>query len=169
MAEIAADVGLSVGSLYLEFRSKEDILAALTEETAGGFEREFRRILESDLPASRKLREVLRARVQLSDRCCREGAHAGEVLLAGLDRCARTRSAKEERYLEIMERILREGVQTGDLDVADPAICARVLRDAISIYLPPYSLRRESGGVIVDADRLIDLLIRGLQPQLQKV
>jgi AcrR family transcriptional regulator len=167
MAEIAGDVGISVGALYLEFRSKEDILAALTEETSQGFEAEFQRIADSTAPAARKLRELLLARVELSDRCCREGAHSGEVLLAGLDRCAKMRTAKEERYLQLVERILAEGVETGELEVVDPKACARLLQDAISVYMPPRSQERRSEQVVENAKRLIDLLVRGLAPQLQ--
>ncbi len=167
MAEIAEDVGISVGSLYLEFRSKEDILAALMEETALAFEAEFGRIAGSRAPAAQKLRKVLQARIELSDRCCREGTHSGEVLLAGLDRCVKMRSAKEARYLELVERILTEGVQAGELEVSDPKACAGLLRDAISVYLPPQSLERSSEQVSRDARQLIDLLVRGLAPQLQ--
>jgi AcrR family transcriptional regulator len=169
MAEIADDVGISVGSLYLEFRSKEDILAAVMEETAHGFETEFGRIAGSPEPAPVKLKRVLQARVELSDRCCREGAHSGEVLLAAPDRCTKMRNAKEARYLELLERILADGARAGELDVADPKVCAALLRDAISAYLPPQSLERDSEEVLRDAGRLIDLLVKGLIPQFQGV
>lgn len=169
MSEIATDVGISVGALYLEFRSKEDILAALTEETAREFEAVFRGIAASQLPAPQRLRDLLRARVELWNRCCREAAHSGEVLLARSDRCTAMRSAKEARYLGLLERILADGAQSGELVVSDVQDCARLLRDAISVYLPPRSLERESGEVRADARRLIDLLVRGLTQELQRV
>ena len=168
MAEIAADAGISVGTLYLEFGGKEDILAALAEETAREFEEVFRSIIQSDRSAPQKLKAVLEARVALSDRYCREGAHSGEVLLSHADRCARMKSAKEAKYLALLERILTVGVEAGELEVADPPTTARILRDAISAYLPPQSLPKPSEEVLARASELIDLLIRGLQPQLQR-
>jgi Tetracyclin repressor-like, C-terminal domain len=137
------------------------------EETALAFEAEFGRIARSRAPAAQKLRKVLQTRIELSDRCCREAAHSGEVLLASHDRCAKMRSAKEARYLELVEEILAQGAQAGELDVPDPKACAALLRGAISSYLPPQSLERSSEDVLRDAESLIELLVRGLAPQMQ--
>ena len=169
MAEIASDVGISVGTLYLEFDSKEDILAGLMEETTRLFEETFREIASSDRPAAERLREVLLSRVALSDRCCRAGAHAGEVLLAGADRCQRKSREKETRYLELLESLVAQGAEAGEFDVADPAATARTLREALSVYLPPQSQSRSSEEVLRGAEDLVNLLIRGLMATLQRV
>lgn len=164
MAEIASDVGISVGTLYLEFDGKEDILAALTEETAREFERTFSDIARSERPAPERLREVLRARVTLSDRCCREGAHAGEVLLSAAARCRKTSEEKEARFLALLEVLVREGVEAAQLTATDPATAARALRDGISIFLPPHSLEYGQDEVLSRADAVLDLLLSGLKP-----
>ncbi|MBA2565539.1 MAG: TetR/AcrR family transcriptional regulator [Gemmatimonadetes bacterium] len=167
MAEIAADVGISVGSLYLEFDSKEDILAGLVEETSREFEHAFSAIAGSDRAWAEKLREVLLARVALSDRCCREGAHAGEVVTAA-QKCRRVAADKEARYQQLLERLLREGMGAGELEQGDPVSTARVLREAISVYLPPLSQVRSSEEVLEGAEALVSLLIRGLSAQYQR-
>lgn len=164
MSEIAGDVGISVGTLYLEFDSKEDILAGLMEETARRFEEAFREVVESPLPWAEKLKEVLRKRIELSDRCCREGAHGGEVLLAGAPKCRRMSSEKEALYLGLLEELIRGGVAAGELETPEPAQSARILRDAIASYLPPMSVQRPSEEVIERSQALVDLLVRGLQP-----
>ena len=169
MAEIAADVGISVGTLYQEFDSKEDILGGLVEETAREFDATFRAIAESSRPAAEKLKEVLVARVVLSDRCCRESTHSGEVLLAGVQRCGRARAAREARYLALLERLLVEGIEAGEFEAGDPARGARILRDAISAYLPPESLAHPSAEVLVRARELGQVLVRGLRPDLERV
>ncbi|MFN2431428.1 MAG: TetR/AcrR family transcriptional regulator [Gemmatimonadota bacterium] len=166
MAEIAADLGISVGTLYLEFDSKEHILAGLMEETVRGFEEAFRLILEAPSAAPDKLRDLLLTRVELSDRCCREGAHAGEILLPGADRCRRVGSEKEARFLALLESVVAGGVEAGELESADPAATARALRDAIAVYLPPQSLECASEDLLARAESLVNLLVRGLHPQL---
>lgn len=169
MAEIASDVGISVGTLYLEFDSKEDILAAVMEETTRDFEETFRGILSSQASAAEKLRDVLLARVALSDRCCREGAHAGEVLLAGAEKCRRMSSEKEDRYLGLVARLLEDGIAAGEFEVCDVAGTSGVLRDAITAYLPPRSMTWPSEEVVARAGTLVDVLIRGLAPQPARV
>jgi AcrR family transcriptional regulator len=162
MAEIAADVGISVGTLYLEFDGKEDILAALTEETAREFERTFTDIARSGRSAPRRLREVLAARVALSDRCCREGAHGGEVLVPGAARCRKASEEKEARFLALVEGLIREGVAAGDVAASDPPAAARALRDGIALFLPPHSLDVPRDELLSRADRVLDLLLAGL-------
>ncbi|HEY7529611.1 MAG TPA: TetR/AcrR family transcriptional regulator [Gemmatimonadota bacterium] len=162
MAEIASDVGISVGTLYLEFDGKEDILAALTEETAREFERTFTDIASSGRGALDRLREVLAARVALSDRCCREGAHGGEVLVSGAPRCRKATEEKEERFLALVEGLIREGVAAGDVAASDPPAAARALRDGIALFLPPHSLDVPRDELLSRADRVLDLLLAGL-------
>ena len=169
MAEIASDVGISVGTLYLEFDGKEDILAALTEETAREFERTFTDIARSDRTAPDRLREVLRARVALSDRCCREGAHGGEVLLSAAARCRKTSEEKEARFLALLEALVREGAGAGQLAAPDPAAAARALRDGISIFLPPHSQGYGHDELLSRADAVLDLLLSGLKSPLTAV
>lgn len=166
MAEIAGDVGISVGTLYLEFGSKEDILGALMDETAREFEAAFRAIADSDRPSPQKLKEVLQTRVELSDRCCRAGAHSVEVLLAGAEKCREMKCAREERFVELLERLVAEGVERGELETADPLRSARLLRDAISPYLPPESLAHPSEEILARARELGELVVRGLQTHL---
>jgi AcrR family transcriptional regulator len=165
MAEIAADVGISVGTLYLEFDSKENILAALLEETAREFQNTFLSIASSDRPASVRLKEVLLARVQLSDRCCRKGVHSGDVLLKGAPKCQRKKAEEEGRFLGLVERLIREGVRAGELDTPDAECTARVLRDALTAYLPPHSMTEGSEQVYKRADELVGLMIKGLDSQ----
>jgi AcrR family transcriptional regulator len=164
MAEIAADVGISVGTLYLEFDGKEDILAALTEETAREFERTFTDIVRSGRSAPRRLREVLAARVALSDRCCREGAHGGEVLVPGAARCRKASEEKEARFLALVEGLIREGAEAGELAAPDPAAAAAALRDGIAIFLPPHSIGTPRADLLRRADAVLDLLLSGLAP-----
>jgi AcrR family transcriptional regulator len=169
MAEIAADVGISVGTLYLEFESKQDILAGLVEETSREFDEVFRAIADSERPAGERLKDLLQARVALSDRCCRQAAHSEEVMVAAADKCRQMKAAREARYLDVLERILSAGAATGDLDVQDPGACARTLRDALTAYLPPHSLGRPSEEVLAGAADLVEVLVRGLQAKLERV
>jgi AcrR family transcriptional regulator len=168
MAEIAADVGISVGTLYLEFDSKEAILAALLEETAREFENTFLSIARAALPAPQRLREILLAYVRLADRCCRAGTHSGDVLLSGARKCQRKKAEEEARYLALLERLLREGVRAGEVETADAACTAQVMRDALTAYLPPHSMGESSEQIFRRAEELVELLVRGLQPQPQR-
>src|SRR5262249_52296814 len=59
MQEIAGDAGVAVGTLYLYFKDKDDLLVACTEEYIVRHRRQAEAILASDAPAGEKLRRYV--------------------------------------------------------------------------------------------------------------
>jgi TetR/AcrR family fatty acid metabolism transcriptional regulator len=163
MAEIAADAGMAVGSLYLHFRSKEDLLVAFAEDCQERYLRALERIASSDAPPSARLRELVRLRSLAIKEQLEATPHGGDVLLrmmrSGHACCRRM----EERELGMIESILREGAARGEFQVDDPAQTARVLRAAFAGCMPPLSLGRPAGEVARDVESLYGLLLRGLR------
>lgn len=58
MEDIAAAARVSVGAIYLHYRSKEELYVSLLEETMDAFSDELTRILASRLRADRKVRAM---------------------------------------------------------------------------------------------------------------
>ena len=162
MAEIAADAGMAVGSLYLHFHSKEDLLVAFAEECQERYLCALERIAASDAPPSARLRELARLRALAIKEQLEATPHGGDVLLrmmkSGHICCRRM----EERELGMIESILREGAARGEFAVPDPAQTARVFRSAFAGFMPPLSLGRPAAEVAREVEALYSLLLRGL-------
>src|SRR5258705_13987110 len=62
--DIARRLGTAKGSLYADFRAKEEMLAAISRETIEGFTRGLGLVLRSAPPPAEKLRGGCRQRVR---------------------------------------------------------------------------------------------------------
>ena len=63
MADIAAEVNLTAGSLYHHFPSKEELLCAVLDRGLTQITRDVRAVVEGDVPPDEKLRGIVHVHV----------------------------------------------------------------------------------------------------------
>jgi AcrR family transcriptional regulator len=137
MQEIARDAGVAVGTLYLYFQDKDDLLVACTEEYVTRHRRQAEAILASDASAADKLRRYVLDRFRASQ-ATRAGGdrHAAELQREVL-RVRPERRVEEGRMMaEHFVRILRLGMETGELNSDQPERDARVLLLSLAFLFP---------------------------------
>jgi AcrR family transcriptional regulator len=137
MQEVARDAGVAVGTLYLYFNDKDDLLVAGTEEYVARHRRQAEAILASDASAADKLRRYVLDRFQASQATRAGGySHAAELLREVL-RVRPERRIEEGRMMAgHFVRILRLGMETGELHCDDPERDARVLMLSLAFLFP---------------------------------
>jgi AcrR family transcriptional regulator len=137
MQEIARDAGVAVGTLYLYFKDKDHLLVAGTEEYVTRHRRQAEEVLACDASAADKLRRYVLDRFRAS-LATRAGGHphAAELLREVL-RVRPERRVEEGRMMaEYFVRILRLGMEAGELDTDDPERDARVLLLSLAFLFP---------------------------------
>jgi TetR/AcrR family transcriptional regulator, cholesterol catabolism regulator len=125
---IAARLGMSKASLYIHFRAKEEMLAAISRETIEAFTRDLSLVLGSRLDPAEKLRRVVRQHVRfvIANRSFLTVFFGEEANLP--PRFARSLAAQKDRYDKGVERIVLEGVRAGVFrDVAPRLVVFGVL------------------------------------------
>jgi AcrR family transcriptional regulator len=137
MQEIARDAGVAVGTLYLYFKDKDDLLVACTEEYVSRHRRQAEAILVSDAPAADKLRRYVLDRFRASQ-ATRAGGHrhAAELTREVLRVRPERRLDEGRMMMECFARILRLGVESGELHTDDPEGDARVLLLSLAFLFP---------------------------------
>ncbi len=155
MQEIARDAGVAVGTLYLYFKDKDDLLVAGTEEYVARHRRQAETILASADSAGDKLRRYVLDRFRASQ-ATRAGRHAGELLREVL-RIRPERRIEEGRMMgEVFVRILRLGTEDGELHSDDPERDAHVLLLSLAFLFPSaldeqaYTPTEEDALLVVD-------------------
>jgi AcrR family transcriptional regulator len=137
MQEIARDARVAVGTLYLYFKDKDDLLVAGAEEYVNRHRRQAEAILASDACAADKLRRYVLDRFRAA-RGTRAGGyrHAAELRRDVL----RVRPEREIDEGDMMEeyfaRILRLGTETGELHSDQPERDARVFFLSLAFLFP---------------------------------
>jgi AcrR family transcriptional regulator len=137
MQEIARDAGVAVGTLYLYFKDKDDLLVACTEEYVVHHRRQAEAILASDAPAADKLRRYVLDRFRASQATRTGGPRHAAELTREVLRLRPERGLEEGRMMaETFARILRQGTESGELHVDDPERDARVLILSLTFLFP---------------------------------
>jgi AcrR family transcriptional regulator len=136
MQEVARDAGVAVGTLYLYFKDKDDLLVACTEQYIARHRRQAETILAARTSAADKLRRYVLDRFR-SAQATRTGFNHAAELTREVLRVRPDRRLDEGRMMmEYSARILQLGVQAGELHTDDPQRDARVLLFSLAFLFP---------------------------------
>lgn len=128
VAQIARDAGIAVGTVYLYFKTKEQILVALFDESNSHWMAEARRAVDQLGSAEERLLRVAHAsieRYQRDELLRAVMTRDLEMLLAPL--CEEFRDKVLHHNVNLMAEIIRAGVDAGELRAVDPEKAAFVL------------------------------------------
>jgi AcrR family transcriptional regulator len=137
MADLAREAGVAVGSVYLEFSSKEAIVEALSTARHCRVIEAMRRAAATEGSFADRLRGIFDARTAVLLCYADEGAHVCELVhcVSAAVKAAQARFVAEET--ELLAGVLREGARAGKLVASKPAVTARALLFAYAVFSPP--------------------------------
>jgi TetR/AcrR family fatty acid metabolism transcriptional regulator len=166
MEDVARQVGIGKGTIYLQFPSKEELVLSHIDRIAEAVVRNLREQAASPDGIDRRLRRMLVLRVMIRfDSVAHYTQYLGGLLSSIRASLLARRQVYFDREQAVLEDVLREGARTGALDCPDPRTAAHVLVLSTNSLLPfnlsPGELgRREE--VEEQANRVADLLVKGL-------
>jgi AcrR family transcriptional regulator len=137
MADVARHAGVAVGSVYLEFPSKEAIVEALSTARHCRVMDAMQRAAAREGSFADRLTNIFEARTAVLLRYADEGAHACELV-----HCVRAAvKAAEARFVEeetaLLAGLLRDGARAGEVVAAKPTAVARTILRAYTVFAPP--------------------------------
>jgi AcrR family transcriptional regulator len=166
MDDLAQEVGIGKGTIYLHFPSKEEVVLSHVDRIVERLKVELEKIARGAGTPAARLRRMLVARVMFRFDSVQHYTESLSDLLAALrpGLLARRRRHFEEES-EVHSEVLREGRRAGEFSLREPRSAARTLLTATNALLP-YSLSaRELGGraeLEAEATRVVDMLLTGL-------
>lgn len=164
MRTIADAVGIRSSSLYHHFPSKQKLLVAITSEGNHAFISAHAPILEGDGSPAERLEHVLRAMItyywerrlerEVGLRDVRELQEREPEVYALIQSDLR-------RFQRGIERVLREGAETGEFVLADPKLDARAI---VGMCLSVNDWFRAGRSTTIEqvADHYADLIVHRL-------
>jgi AcrR family transcriptional regulator len=157
MQEIARDAGIAVGTLYLYFKNKDDLLVACTDDYVTRHRRQAEAILVSDSSAADKLKRYVLDRFRASQATRAGGHRHAAELEREVVRVRPERRINEGRMMaEYFVRILRLGMEARELNSDEPERDARVLVLSLAFLFPvstdgtAYTPTEEDALLVVD-------------------
>lgn len=164
--DLAKEVGIGKGSVYLHFKSKEEIALSHIDRIIERLKVSLYTTSQSRVSPEKKLRKMLIDRVMLRFDSVQHYSQSLNELLAQLrPRLLERRKRYFEEEARIFGGVLAEGKAAGIFKVRDPAETGRTLIDATNALLP-YSLSAYELGERNDIEKktnnVADLLLNGL-------
>ena len=160
LEDIASAVGMWKGSLYHYINSKEDLLFAVVRGPAEEILNQLRELSDTDLPPTEKIRRATRSHVQiLNSNFVYASVYLQEI--AGRRKLPEW-TAMDREYLDLLESIVCEGVESGEFSaVTNPRVATLALIGSLNWLTHWY---RPGGSLHADeiADQFCDLFLGGL-------
>jgi AcrR family transcriptional regulator len=156
MADIARDVGIGVGSLYLDFPSKEALLGELSGKRARAVSVAMDKARSVDGSAER-IAAMLVARVEALLRVADEGVHACELVACGTSKAGFGADVRGALGAE-----LERGRSAGEIDCGPIDEVLDAMELAFTALSPPYLFRFEPARARSLARSLSILVVHGV-------
>jgi TetR/AcrR family fatty acid metabolism transcriptional regulator len=166
VSEVARAAGVADGTIYLYFKSKDELLVSL-------FEHRVERLLAflaTELPratsASEKLQRIIELQLGLLEGE-RDLAEVVTVILRQSSKLMKEYAApKFSAYLDVIAGVVAEGQAHGELrkDVS-PHLAARAIFGALDAITMTWALgKADRGGLLRASGQLAEMVLRGLTP-----
>lgn len=164
--DLAREVGIGKGTVYLHFKSKEDVALSRVDRVVDRLKNELLNVANSDQEPADRLRTILVLRVMYRfDSVQHFTESINQVLAAIRPALLERRKSYFEAEARIISGVLKEGRRAGRFFFKDAMGTARALVTATNSLLP-YSLSpRELGEreiVQNQAAQIADLMVKGL-------
>ena len=163
VADVARVAGVAAGTVYLYFRSKDDLLVSIFERTMKDAIAEGRAALAGVPDPAERLRQIARLHLERLGRD-RELAVVVQVeLRQSIKFMERFSSTHLQDYLNIIRRTVADGQEAGVFrkDV-NANTAAKVFFGALDEMATNWMLSRRKYDLAGEADAVVDLLIGGL-------
>lgn len=165
--DLAREVGIGKGSVYLHFKSKEDIALSHVDRIVERLIERMKIIAKKNISAEKKLRHMLSIRVLFRfDSVQHYTQSINDLLSAVRPKLLARRERYFEQEAEIFSEIIKEGQKNGDFQKGNASKLAETFLLATNSLLP-FSLTTQELGERREIEektlRLADLLLKGIR------
>jgi AcrR family transcriptional regulator len=163
VADVAREAGIGVGSVYLEFPSKDALIEELSRSRLHAVLGAMRAVAaDGSRPYAERLPGALDARLAAYRALADEGAHACDLVRCRGSAVSHAHASFQQEELSLLMELLRRGAEAGELEVADPEACARSLLRAYASFAPPWISGRDGVELQQAQAAMHALVLRGL-------
>jgi TetR/AcrR family transcriptional regulator, fatty acid metabolism regulator protein len=163
VSDIAREAGIASGTIYLYFRTKEEILVTLFREKMAAFVAHLRREIAGEGDAEVKIRRL----VELHFTVLEQSPALAEVVQVELrqgHKFFRGASAHEvSAYFELIGSVLEEGVASGHFRADVPVkVATKVLFGAMDQIATSWVLGKRGYRLVDAADAVATIFLKGV-------
>ncbi len=163
VADIAKEAGIADGTVYLYFKSKDEILHSVFDRMMEEFISEGRAELAPIVKASDRLRRIAQLHLEKLG-ADRDLAIVFQVELRGSTKFMQEFSAAGfAEYLDIIRQTISDGQKTGIFRKGlNATICAKILYGALDEMVTNWILSKKEYALAPMADKVLEVIFEGM-------
>jgi TetR/AcrR family fatty acid metabolism transcriptional regulator len=164
VAEIARAAGVADGTIYLYFKSKDDLLLRLFDEKMTELLEDARAALAAEKSAPAKLRRFIQLHLSQVER----NPELASVLIVELRQSAQFLKAADRNklaaYVDLIAEVVKAGQEAGELvDLVSPATAKRAIFGALDELALGFLLSGRKINLRKTAAEVAEWFVRGLE------
>lgn len=169
MKDIAKEVGISVGTIYLYFKDKEELIEAFCQQIFQKADDYFAEVMQKPSGAEQMLHSLTVGNLIMVSQYSRENRnmfeffHNDVIKYAGKKNLVAHRRRFESQRIEALEIALSSGVKEGVFLLDDIEVTARMIFFAFFYFFSPHGLSRGHDDLVADAEHMFNFLLRSLK------
>ena len=161
IADVAREARVGVGTVYLEFESKEAIVQELSLSTHVGVLEAMKAAAEACADPPSRLAAVVAARTRCFLELRRKGQHACELVHCKTEGVRSAHQRFKEQELSLFQAIVHEGQGDGVFAAGVPSAIAALIQRAFVSLAPPSIFGSDDDATRASTE-LCNLLLHGL-------
>jgi len=164
VSKIAKQAGVADGTIYLYFKNKEDILISVFEDKMAVFINRLQVIVDRNETASEKLQKMIESHFKVQT----DNKHLGIVTQLELRQSNIEVRAKINAilkgYLDLIDEILRQGVNAGDFRAnMDIRLARQCIFGTIDEVTTSWVMKDQKFDLLALAPKVYELLLNGIK------
>jgi AcrR family transcriptional regulator len=167
VADIAAELGMSPANVYRFFASKNAIVEAICKRCLSEVEENAWTVARSKAPAAQRMERLILEILQYHMENLITEQRVNELVVAAIEQNWDAIRAHKDVIRNVVELILRDGIEAGDFESIDPRGTAEVIMRSVLVFTHPLLVGQcleEGQDIKAEARESVRFLLRAITP-----
>jgi len=168
VADIAAELGMSPANVYRFFSSKNAIVEAICQRCLGEIEARAWAVVHAKASAAARIERLFLEILAYHSRNFISEKRVHDIVLVAIEHSWTAISAHKDLIRTIIERMVRDGVESGEFEAVDPRETAELILTSMVCFTHPVLIGQcmEEGQDLEAAARAsVRFLMRAITPR----
>jgi AcrR family transcriptional regulator len=168
VADIAAELNMSPANVYRFFASKNAIVEAICKQCLSEVEENAWTVARSKAPAAQRLERLILEILKYHKENLVTEQRVNELVVAAIEQNWDTIRAHKDVMRNVVELILRDGIEAGDFESVDPRETAELIMRSVMVFTHPLLVGQclEDGqDMEAEARASVRFLLRAITPR----
>lgn len=168
VADIAAELGMSAANVYRFFPSKIAIVQAICQQCLSEVEEAAWSIARSKAPAAQRIERLILAILAYHKENLLTEQRVNDIVLVAIEHNWESIRAHKDALRNVLELILRDGVEAGAFEAVDPRATAELILRSVVVFTHPVLIGQclqDGEDVESEARSSVQFLLQAITPR----